>query len=499
MRDLEQLGPEGTPGYAPGPPWILGHRGSPREAPENTLASLRAALAHGLDGVEYDVHASLEGEPVLIHDETVTRTTDSVGPVADKALSELLQLDAGGWFHKRFAGEPLPLLEEALALGLEQEHAPLQMIELKTAGLVERVDQAVREHGLERSVRIASFDRRVCLAARDAGLATMLLAVEAEQRDLDFVREQGIEAHGVAAHGWRSPAGALEWPCERWAWSVDDPSDLLEACRRPLFGLNTNEPRRALAIRTLVALAPDDAGPYPLEVPRLDLERSDAIPGGAQWAGRWEFEVGVRNPLAWAVEVELGFVGRGGVYDVAGEPSTFTLEAGERRAVALTLAGGSWSPGPDPALMTRLRWGPAPARPAGELILDAPLVRSRTAVLRDAPTRLHCLPESPNAPAASVTVQRNGRALLARIEAAGGLEDAQVEVHIDGVVRLGGRSLRVFLPEDFDQRSGGVPFSVGLVGRVPGGGPPRWAHRRWAGGLPADLLSGEPGRLVPSA
>ena len=85
----------------PGPPWILGHRGSPREAPENTLVSLRRALELGLDGVEYDVHGTRDGEPVLIHDETLDRTTDGRGPVAELGMPELAGLDAGGWFGAR--------------------------------------------------------------------------------------------------------------------------------------------------------------------------------------------------------------------------------------------------------------------------------------------------------------------------------------------------------------------------------------------------------------
>ncbi|MEO0652883.1 MAG: glycerophosphodiester phosphodiesterase family protein, partial [Planctomycetota bacterium] len=289
-----------------GPPWILGHRGSPREAPENTLSSLRRALAHGLEGIEYDVRGSLEGEPLLIHDETVTRTTDAHGEVREKSLSELLQLDAGGWFHKRFAGEPVPLLEEALALESDGAgEAPLHMVELKERGLVERVHECVRELGLERRVRIASFHREVCLAARDAGLPAMLLAVDADERDLAFVRDERLDAHGLSAHGWSRPAGQLDWPCERWAWSVDDPEDLLAACRAPLFGLNTNEPRRALAVRALVALAPDDQGPYPIQVPRLEVGRGAPATGGAEWAGSWEFSAELRNPLPFPVRVDV--------------------------------------------------------------------------------------------------------------------------------------------------------------------------------------------------
>ena len=133
----------------PGPPWILGHRGAPREAPENTLASLRRALELGLDGIEYDVHAAQGGEPVLIHDETLERTTDLAGPVAERPLSELVHADAGGWFARRFVGEPVPLLEEALDLdGADGalDRAPRgvhHMIELKDPRLVAAVASAL--------------------------------------------------------------------------------------------------------------------------------------------------------------------------------------------------------------------------------------------------------------------------------------------------------------------------------------------------------------------
>ena len=96
------------------PPWILGHRGAPRDAPENTLASLRRALELGADGVEYDVRACSSGEALILHDEHLDRTTDGSGPVRGLDLRQVGELDAGGWFHRRFRGEPLPLLHEPL-------------------------------------------------------------------------------------------------------------------------------------------------------------------------------------------------------------------------------------------------------------------------------------------------------------------------------------------------------------------------------------------------
>jgi glycerophosphoryl diester phosphodiesterase len=177
----------------PGPPWILGHRGAPREAPENTLAGLRRALDLGLDGVEYDLHALASGEAVLIHDETLDRTTSGKGPVAELTLPELAGIDAGSAFGKAFAGEPLPLLEEALDLPGNRAGAfPQHMIELKDPSLVGEVARALRALARPLSARIASFHRRVCLEARDCGLPTMLLVCDASAEDLDFVRDERI-------------------------------------------------------------------------------------------------------------------------------------------------------------------------------------------------------------------------------------------------------------------------------------------------------------------
>ncbi|MBI5363209.1 MAG: hypothetical protein HZA53_08520, partial [Planctomycetes bacterium] len=96
----------------PGPPWIVGLRGSPLEAPENTLASLARALELGLDGVAYEVRATRDRELVLARDAEIARTTNGTGRVAERAWRELAELDAGGWFGARFRGEQLALLED---------------------------------------------------------------------------------------------------------------------------------------------------------------------------------------------------------------------------------------------------------------------------------------------------------------------------------------------------------------------------------------------------
>jgi len=97
-------------------PLLIAHRGYSAIAPENTLASFHSACNETIWGVEFDVHLSAEGIPIVIHDSTVDRTTNGKGQVAKKTLAELQSLDAGSWFHPRFASETIPTLEETLGL-----------------------------------------------------------------------------------------------------------------------------------------------------------------------------------------------------------------------------------------------------------------------------------------------------------------------------------------------------------------------------------------------
>ena len=189
-----------------GPPLLLGHRGAPREAPENTLAALRRALEAGLDGVEYDVRACGSGDLVLFHDARLERTTDHRGALSELDLRDLFSVDAGGWFSKRFAGEPVPLLDEALGVTAEARASepPFHMIELKEAGLIPRLTELLAERRPPIPCRVASFRRDVVLDARDAGLSTMLLGISANEDDRRFVRDECLNAGGSGQdhQGW---------------------------------------------------------------------------------------------------------------------------------------------------------------------------------------------------------------------------------------------------------------------------------------------------------
>lgn len=132
-----------------GMPLIIGHRGVRAGFPENTLASFRAAVDAGADMVELDVTLTLDHQVVVIHDDTLERTTTGKGEVGAHTLSRIRDLDAGTWFHKKFAGEKVPLLEEALDTATLPRDFPVN-IEIK-----KQKSRRLREILCKKAVEIA--------------------------------------------------------------------------------------------------------------------------------------------------------------------------------------------------------------------------------------------------------------------------------------------------------------------------------------------------------
>lgn len=96
-------------------PKLIAHRGAGRLAPENTLASIRLGARHGFAMMEYDVKLTKDGVAILLHDDTVDRTSNGTGSAADKTFNELGTLDVGAWHSLEYAGEPIPTLHSVAA------------------------------------------------------------------------------------------------------------------------------------------------------------------------------------------------------------------------------------------------------------------------------------------------------------------------------------------------------------------------------------------------
>jgi glycerophosphoryl diester phosphodiesterase len=135
--------------------WVIGHRGNSSQLPENTVAAINDAFAVGAGMVEIDVHFSRDRVPVVIHDETVERTTNGKGLVAQLTLARLKTLDAGSWSGRKYAGERIPTLAEALQAATGK--GPL-LLDLKVEGLGAAVANVLRRLDLpDTSVAIGTW------------------------------------------------------------------------------------------------------------------------------------------------------------------------------------------------------------------------------------------------------------------------------------------------------------------------------------------------------
>ena len=144
-------------------PPLVTHRCGGTLAPENTLIALEFALAQRCAAVEFDVMLSGSGTALLIHDETLERTTNGAGRVCDAPDEALLRLDAGSWRAERFAGERIPLFADAIrrcqALGIviDIEIKPAEGFEIETATVAASMAAEAWPSGAARPPLISSF------------------------------------------------------------------------------------------------------------------------------------------------------------------------------------------------------------------------------------------------------------------------------------------------------------------------------------------------------
>lgn len=190
-------------------PLVIAHRGASGLAPENTLAAFQLALAMGAEGVEFDIHLSADGKPVVIHDTRVNRTTSGIGRVQNFTVEELQKFDAGSWFARRlalrprarkrveqaiidnydeqnlpdriekmdrqvkidFSAERVPTLEEIFALlalaKLQRIYVELKGESSRKPALLEATLALINQFKLQKSVTLLSFDHQIIAKAKE--------------------------------------------------------------------------------------------------------------------------------------------------------------------------------------------------------------------------------------------------------------------------------------------------------------------------------------------
>lgn len=233
------------------PPRVVGHRGSPREAPENTMASFRAAVAAGARAIELDVRLTADREIVIHHDDWLGRTVPGEGPIDALAAKDLLARDAGSWFAPAYRDERVPTLGQVLR---ELPPSLLLDVELKADAesayeLPALVHRALDQAGALDRALVTSFDPGLAdeyarLSGRPAGA---ILPFAPQPGDLDAWPRL---THVALSEDAATPEALAVCAREKrttLVWTVNDPESAEALLKQGVASVITDRPGALLA------------------------------------------------------------------------------------------------------------------------------------------------------------------------------------------------------------------------------------------------------------
>lgn len=229
---------------------VIAHRGDSKVAPENTLPAFASAVKAGADLVELDYLHSADGVPVVCHDGELDRTTNACQlwggkriRLTSKTLAELSQLDAGHWFDPKFAGTPLPRLDESIDL---IQNGSMTLIERKQGDAATCV-KLLTEKQLLDGVVVQAFDWDYLADCHKIAPGLVLGALGT--KEVTAERLDQIGTTGARVVGWNDKYTSAEsikaihdrgW--KAWVYTVDDPARAIQLVQAGADGIITNRP-----------------------------------------------------------------------------------------------------------------------------------------------------------------------------------------------------------------------------------------------------------------
>lgn len=249
-------------------PLVIAHRGGKALAPENTMEAFKNATRLGVDMLEYDLHLTADGHLVVIHDETVDRTTNGSGKVNDMTLEQIKELDAGynfqdeeGNFSYRDKGVQIPAVGEVFTEFNGAKH----LIELKDTNdrdlyemLINEMWREVQEHKMQENVLIASFDHDINLRFQSVSNGEVAIGA-GEQETRTFVTmhkaflnalyrpkatafQLPTEQEGHNLADWKLIRGASNRGMHVYYWTINEEETMKELIELGADGIMTDDP-----------------------------------------------------------------------------------------------------------------------------------------------------------------------------------------------------------------------------------------------------------------
>ena|SRR5699024_10646304 len=236
---------------------IIAHRGASKYAPENTLPSFQLAYELGADEIETDIHLTKDNIPVLIHDETIDRTTNHRGYFKDFTFHQLKSLDAGNWFAKEFAGTPILSLEELLTW-IKDKHLSLT-IKLKNnkieyAHIEEIVYEMLKSFQMLDRATISTFNKASVKRLSHTHRNIALLLSKRERNLIPRVKELGANAIHIK-HSLLKLHLIKQSKQEKISvrvYTVNKARHMLKCIKYRCSGIITDVPDKAVSLRNFI-------------------------------------------------------------------------------------------------------------------------------------------------------------------------------------------------------------------------------------------------------
>ncbi|MEO8193124.1 MAG: glycerophosphodiester phosphodiesterase [Gemmatimonadales bacterium] len=245
---------------------VIGHRGNRAHAPENTIESFAQAVALGADAIEFDIHMSADGIPVVNHDATVTRTTDGTGEIARMNFADLRKLDAGARFTSddgktfpyRGKGHVIPTLDEVI----EAFPSTPLLIEIKAPLAATGVRKSLEAHKAEARTVVDSFNDEALDVFADSTIpigaawddVTRLMMEVLLRRPITPIRYRNLciplTHKGIPLPVRRFARVAPTLGCRVHVWTINDPRVAEDLWNNGVNGIITDDPAVMLERRS---------------------------------------------------------------------------------------------------------------------------------------------------------------------------------------------------------------------------------------------------------